>query len=213
MIGVNLIPADVVLRHATQRRLRVWAVVSLLLGATTAVPIVLERRQQAQIQRLDARVTEADVALRAVRAQTASTAQAVLDLDAELARAAALRTKRSWAGLLTLLSAQLPPQVWLTTLATDPPQPGAGRGPGAPAERPPAGTPAGGNRPAASAVTVLEAATAVRLDGYAVNHEGLYDLMSRLKESGAFTEVNLVSAGMEPILQGRAVHFVLTCGW
>jgi hypothetical protein len=41
----------------------------------------------------------------------------------------------------------------------------------------------------------------------------LYDLMSRLKEAGVFTSVELVKAGMEPVFEGRAAKFVLACTW
>ena len=69
----------------------------------------------------------------------------------------------------------------------------------------------GSQRP--EAMVVLDAPTRMRLGGFALNHDGLYDLMSTLKDSGSFSAVTLIKADVEPVLQGKAVHFVLTCEW
>lgn len=236
MVAVNLVPSELVVRAAVKRRGRQWAAAVITVAGLAAVPFVLENRQRTQLGRLGAKVTEVEDRLTAVRQKVATAAQAVLESDAELARAGALKTKRSWAGLLERLSACMPAEVWLTSVATDPPQPRAGgrsippadrraatapspgattspdaaRAPG-PSARPAAGTSPGLPRP--EAVVVLEAPTGMRLDGFALNHDHLYDLMSKLKESGAFTGVTLVKAGTEPVFEGRAVHFVLACEW
>ena len=62
-------------------------------------------------------------------------------------------------------------------------------------------------------MVVLEAPIRLRLEGFILDHEGLYDLMSRLKGLGIFKVVKLVRSGSEPVLQGRAVRFVLMCEW
>ncbi len=189
-----------------------------MLAGSALLPVLVESRQQAHFERLKLRAGDTETKLSVVRGQVATTAQAVADLDTELARANALRTKRSWAALLRLVGACLPEEVWLTSIATDPPQPRAsgriqvsrdrageaGKG-GAPGNGP-------GNA-ADSGVVVLEAPTKLRLEGFALDHKALYDLISGLKGSGSFSEVKLLIAGMEPVLQGRAVRFVLTCAW
>ena len=215
MIGVNLIPSEVLVRHAVRRRIRRWGVACALLAGAAMVPVVIEARQQAQVERLKLELMDVEDKVGDLRGQLSTTAQTVLDLDAELARARALRTKRSWSGLLALLSTCQPQEVWLTSVATDPPQPKASR-----VERSTFQDKTGGagprtaeSGPETRAVVVLEAPTRLRLEGFALNHERLYDLMSALKESGSFSVVELVSAGMEPVLQGRAVRFVLSCEW
>ena len=215
MISVNLIPSEVLIRHAVKRRTWRWAVACVLLAGAALVPVVIEARQQAQVERLKLKLMDTEGQVSGLRGQLSATAQTVLDLDAELARAHALRTKRSWSGLLALLSACLPQEVWLTSVATDPPQPKASGAP-SPRSRVKTGDPGAGAQdsgPATRTVVVLEAPTKLRLDGFALNHERLYDLMSGLKESGSFSVVKLVSAGVEPVLQGRAVRFVLSCEW
>jgi Tfp pilus assembly protein PilN len=209
MVGVNLIPSEMLIRHRLMRRLQGWVIVGVALAGATLVPVAVEGRQQAQIERMRASVAEVETKLRSVRGEVASTAQTVLDLDAELARAGALRTKRSWSGLLALLSESLPPQVWLTSLATDPPQPVSGHGTVPAVGKAPEEAKTGGK----GIVIVLEAPTALRLEGYALDHVGLLDLITELKDSGSFATVSLVNAGMEPVLGGRAVHFVLACEW
>ena len=132
MISVNLIPSEVLIRHAVKRRIWRWAVACVLLAGAALVPVVIEARQQAQVERLKLKFMDMEGQVSGLRGQLSATAQTVLDLDAELARAHALRTKRSWSGLLALLSACLPQEVWLTSVATDPPQPKAS---GAPSPR------------------------------------------------------------------------------
>ncbi|MFH0982684.1 MAG: hypothetical protein V2A79_14260 [Planctomycetota bacterium] len=223
MIGVNLIPTEMLVRHAVKRRLWRWTMSSVVLAAAALTPPLVEDRQQAQVESLQGKVDDVDARLDVMRGQVAATAQAVHDADAELTRSLALRTKRSWAGLLALVSGCMPEAVWLTALATDPSQPagssrtepnrgreGTGKSEGAMKRRSDEeeGSPSGG-----PAVVVLEAPTKLRLDGFALDHESLYDFMSKLRDSGSFSVVKPIRADAEPVLQGRAVHFVLSCEW
>ncbi len=218
MIGVNLIPSEVLIGHLAKRRIQRWAVTSALLAGAALVPVLMEGRQQAGFERLKLRASDTKAKLSVVRGQVATTAQAVADLDTELARARALRTKRSWSALLRLVGACLPEEVWLTSIATDPPQPSASghvqvSRKGGEKSRKGGAQNQGAGDAAASGVVVLEAPTRIRLEGFALGHEVLYDLISGLKGSGSFSEVRLLRAGMEPVLQGHAVRFVLICEW
>jgi len=219
MTGVNLIPSRLLIQHAAKRRIRHWVAACLLLSGITLVPMAVEGQQQARIHRLKLKVIDIEGRLSAVRGQVGATAQAVLDADAELARAQALMTKRSWSGLLWLVSSCVPDAVWLTSITAPGPQgsqgrravgasrtSGRGRGKTVTLTKDAAGV-AGPQR------IVLAAPTELHVQGFALDHESLYDLMSQLKESDAFSSVMLVRAGMEPVFQGSAVRFVLTCKW
>jgi hypothetical protein len=93
----------------------------------------------------------------------------------------------------------MPPEVWLTSIATDPPYP-HGRG-----------------RTEVTAedgdTVVLEAPTQLTVQGYAVDHKHLYSFMSRLKQANVFASVELVRSGREPALMGQAVRFDLHFAW
>ena len=123
MVSVNLIPASVLIRYAVRRRVQNWIIAGVILGAAVTVPVVVEGRQQARVQRLRGEITVLEGKLGELRGQVARTAQGVLDTDAQLARGRALRTKRGWASLLALVGGCVPEEAWLTSIATDPPAP------------------------------------------------------------------------------------------
>ncbi|MCP4591630.1 MAG: hypothetical protein GY842_12890 [bacterium] len=215
MIGVNLIPREVLVRHLVRQRSRRWGLVSVVLAALAVIPAVVEGRQRARGDSLKEEASTVQSRLEGLRAEVAGTAQAVLNRDAELARARALRTKRLWGGLLSQVESCTPERVWFTSLATDPAEPrGTGqRRAGANQRSRRAKSGKAQAEEAESGPVVLEAPTRLRLEGFALAHENLYDLMGRLKGSGSFTTVKLEQAAMEPMLKGHAVRFILLCEW
>lgn len=204
MIGVNLIPPGVLAARKRGRRIRQWVVVTAIVAAVSAVPILLEWRQQARLVALQERKQQADARLGAVRAELAELTHSLTELNDRIERADRLRTKRPWAALLSLIVRQMPEEVWLTSLGTGGPQEAAGAKPGL------SGTVAASEQ---GEVVVMEGARKIDLAGFAVDHEHLYNFMTRLKESRAFGQVELVKAGKEPLLRSRAVRFELTCRW
>ena len=213
MIGVNLIAPDVRRIQAVKRRLRQWLTVAAPIAALALLPSATEWHRRGKVDTQRRQLAAVDAELRGLRREVIASAAAVSTMESEFARARALRTKRSWAGLLSILSASMPEEVWLTSFSTDrsPEAPGLKTIRAAPPGDPttPGSVPAGGELP----VVVLQAATRIELTGFALNHERLYDLMSRLKEDGTFSNVELLKAGMEPVLEGHAVRFTLACGW
>jgi len=204
MIGVNLIPPGVLAARKRGRRIRQWVVVTAIVAAVSAVPILLEWRQQARLVALQERKQQADARLGAVRAELAELTHSLTELNERIERADRLRTKRPWAALLSLIVRQMPEEVWLTSLGTGEPQEAAGGKPGL------SGSVAASEQ---GEVVVMEGARKIDLAGFAVDHEHLYDFMTRLKQSRAFAQVELVKAGKEPLLRSRAVRFELTCRW
>jgi Tfp pilus assembly protein PilN len=133
-----------------------------------------------------------------------ATAQSLADLNDRIERANALRTKRSWAGLLSLVAQCLPQEVWLTSVATDAPPPAAARR---------RTSPRASEKQDHPTVVVLDGARRAALAGYALGHEQLYDFMARLKAAQAFDRIDLVKADKEDVLWARAVRFELLCTW
>ena len=204
MIGVNLIPPRVLAARKRGRRIRQWLVVTAIVAAVSAIPILLELRQQARLAALQERKQLAEARLSATRAGLAELTQSLTELNDRIERADRLRTKRPWATLLALIVRQMPQEVWLTSLSTGEPEEAASATPGL------SGTVAASEK---EEVVVMEGARKIDLAGFAVDHEHLYDFMTRLKESRAFAQVELVKAGKEPVLCSRAVRFELTCRW
>ncbi len=207
MIGVNLIPQAVLAARNRRRRIRQWLVVTAVVAGVSVVPVVLELRQQARLATLLERKEQDEIRLRAARTEQAELTRSLAYLNERIERADTLRAKRPWAALLSLIVQQMPEEVWLTSLKT-------GTTNAAPAGRAAGFGPRGAAvGPGQQAVVVMDGPRRIDLQGCAVEHEHLYDFMTRLKQSGAFTSVELVKAGREPVLRSRAVRFELSCSW
>ena len=204
MIGVNLIPPAILEAHRRARRIRLWIVAVALTAGAAALPVLWQVRQHARVAELTTLKQARAAETASVRAELSAAAQALADLNDRIERADALRTKRSWAGLLSLLAQCLPEEVWLTSVATDAPPPAA-------AGRRTSPTPSG--KQDQPKVVVLDGAERATLAGYAVGHEQLYDFMARLKAAQAFDRIDLVKADKEEVLWSRAVRFELVCTW
>jgi len=181
------------------RRARWWLATVAVAGGLAAIPVSINTVQRARAAAIErrtvpakARVEESRRKLRLLRARCAQ-------LSLEISRASALRAKRPWAGLLQLIAGRLPQEIWLTrieSVAAEPPTP-----------VPPA-TP----DPEDTDVR-LDGPGAIRIRGYALAHESIYEWIDRLKKTQVFTRVQLAEAVKEPMLQGEAVRFELECRW
>ncbi len=204
MIGVNLIPTQIVEAHRRSRRIRWWLGVVVVVGGVSALPVLWQVRQHTRAARLMQRKSELTRQTAQVREELAELAKKLTALDERIERANALRTKRSWASLLSMVTACMPEQMWLVGM-------NAAAGPsGAPGNT---GRGPSGKQEAQPQVVVLDGARRLDLVGYAVEHEQVYDFMTRLKESGAFGQVDLTKADTEDILSSQAVRFELVCSW
>jgi len=207
MTAVDLMPAAVRSRQARRRRVRHWVTAAISSACLGAIPVSLELVNRHRLDDLEHR-------RRGVEQEMASTEQALQQTEAgarkysdQIIQADALRTKRSWAGLLQMIGQSMTQRVWLTSVATKAPNERSGaeqrrRGPQGPATQNP-------ERPD----IVLEGPRHLEIVGYAVDHADLYVLMTELKERGSFLDVDLTSSGHEPTLRGSAVRFTLECRW
>jgi Tfp pilus assembly protein PilN len=213
-VGINLIPAPLRLHEARRRRTTRWGLTVLIAATLSALAIGATLNRQATAAELRAQQRALEANLHATRTRLSEATETCHRLNAEMQRADALRSKRCWSGLMGLFARCLPGEIWLTSLATEPPLPVQGSGfrvQGSPASPLVGGALPGGQ--AAEPVT-LSAPTSLNLRGYALDHDALYAFISALKQSGAFSRVELLGkAGAEPIMRGTAVRFELTCGW
>ncbi|MCH7812807.1 MAG: PilN domain-containing protein [Planctomycetes bacterium] len=204
MIGVNLIPQDVLLARRRSRRIRLWLTATAIAAGLGAVPVVLELQRQGRADTLTDQRAKVKVELATVRDELTELNRSLALLNDRLDRAEALRTKRPWAALLTSITRSMPDQVWLSSMATGMENVSARRPARAPAESAP------GDKPK---VVRMDGARKIDLTGYALDHEHLYEFMTGLKQSQLFATVDLVKAGKEPLLRSRAVRFQLSCVW
>ncbi len=206
MIGVNLIDDAVLLARRRGRRVRQWAAILAVAIAFGAVPIGVEIANEHKVETLLSRRRGIEAAIESARTDLQNLRVETRTLETQVSRAEALRAKRSWRRLLVHLSREMPEEMWLLSVSTDPafPAPRAAR-------RPPKPPPDGAN--ADTQVVTLDAPRALVLDGYSLDQRKLYEFMAKLKQRRFFSEVTLTNAIEEPVFASSAVRFRVLCRW
>ncbi len=207
MIAINLMPIAVRLRQTRKRHLRRWLTVVAASAVAGAVPVSWELVQRHQLDSLEQR----EIVLDQEMASTLEALQLAGDNTRkhadQIIQANALRSKRSWAGMLNMIGQAMPQRVWLSSVSTKPPD----TRPGGRQRRRHA--PPKADAPPESQHVALEGPRDLEIVGHAVDHADLYAFMTALKAWGSFLEVELTSSGEEPTLRGHAVRFTLDCRW
>lgn len=206
MISINLIPRDVRQRQAQRRRLGRWASVAivglLLLGVSAGFGF--SRRGTAD----ELRAIDADLQVKVTRARTnlqTITAE-LMSAQNNLEHATALRTKRAWSGMIALIARSMPEDCWLTSIATDPERPPAGKR----KTKKTASKKSIGKKPE---VVVIDAPRRLKIIGYAQEASQPNEFVDRLNHSGVFRLVELGQSQREPVLDGSYYRFQLYCEW
>jgi Tfp pilus assembly protein PilN len=207
MIGVNLIPARMHAARAGKRRLRVWGVTVALTLAVNTLPFLVNSWNVAKAGELREEHQSLSQQVSQAQKEVGSTAAEAATLLGRIERARALKTKRSWSAMFTMIGACLPEEAWLTSIATDPSAPsGAGR----PRRLPGSGP----DKESDEMQTVrIDAPEKLKIVGHAADHAQLYAFMANLKATGVFASVDLVRSGEELVADRNAVAFELTCRW
>ena len=207
MIAVNLVPPHVLAARKRTRKVRAWSIAVAAVAALSAVPALLEVRDQARLDKLLSQKDRHESRVQSAREELAEAMRSLTELNERIERANTLRTKRSWAALFDLVVGSMPDEVWLTSVDTGQP---SSAGPASKRTRGPPTADTSGDTPG---VVVLDGAGGIVLAGFAVDHEHLYDFMARLKASKAFAAVELNKGVKEPVLRSQAVRFELNCTW
>jgi len=209
MIELNLLPLEVQLAGARRRRIRQWSAAAVVAAMIAAIPFGMDTMRRLRADDLrgqnDALQSELTSTRTELRTLSASAVEATLQLE----RTLALRTKRSWSGLLAFIGSCLPDECWLTSVATDPPIP-MGAGPIRPV---PSQTAVAGTPPKEKQVVTIDAPRKLRISGLAIDAAQPHGFVSRLKESNVFQGVTLEQSVLE---QGEAephFRFSLVCEW
>jgi Tfp pilus assembly protein PilN len=207
MTGVNLIPASIRAAQAARRHLKGWGLVVAAALAANALPLVADvvnAARAAELRRERDALSRDVVEVR--READAVTAEAV-DSLARLERAKALRSKRAWSAMFTLIGSCMPDGAWLTSVATDPPVPGGA----APARRGPGQLPTAEGQD--SDTVTIDAPRKLKITGCVRDHALLYTFMGNLKSAQVFTAVEPIRSGEQRVGEVIAVGFELTCEW
>ena len=218
MIAVNLIEPSVLNAWRRRRHLVRWIVVLVATAALGAVPVAVELTRQRQVARLTGERLSVLNRIEQTREQLNAIGVEIRMLESQLARADALREKRAWSRLLAMFSDLMPQEMWLMSVTTDPSTPRTGD-----LDLRPKVVAVGDKKKkkdeeekepnAAPVVVTLDAPRTLIVDGYALAHRDLYEFMSRLKLTGAFSDVALTKAADEPVFNFSAVHFNVRCTW
>jgi hypothetical protein len=194
MISVNLLSSDALYTRRRARRVRYWTLIVVVVACLSAVPISLGVVKTAQAAALARQIGPLQMKFEDTRSEVADLVAQCEELTIQTSRADALRAKRDWASLLIAITSHTRAEVWLAeveTLAQN----------------------SGNPSLAGKSVVMLDGPMGVRLTGYALDHEWLYEFMGALKSTELFAQVKLTQAGKEPVLSGEAVRFVLECVW
>lgn len=183
-LEINLIPAALSEAQTRRRHLRAWAgslVPALLLLFAAAG---FNWLRQARADETAAAAEQLAVQLDAVRAEVRHLTAAVNEKSLQLKRAEALRSKRSWSGLMGLLAQARPEDVWFSTIATDPASPSGARSV-------PIRTGTGpGKQPEAGPV-MIDAPRKLLITGYSISPTGPLTLVTNMKKENLFSRVSL----------------------
>jgi len=206
MVGVNLIPLSEQYKQLRRARFARWGgVLALgLLALCISAGMDWTRRAEAtqlrdSCDRIQTQLAEARSALRSVT----SDLQAV---EHEIEHATALRTKRSWSGMIALLARCLPEGCWLRSLATEPDKP-------IQSLRKRTAPPASGAESAKDTVVMIEAPRRLRIVGFAPVASDPNVFVQALQESAVFARVDLERSQEESILSALYYRFEVTCEW
>ena len=204
-ISVNLLPRQLVVAQTLRRRRRRWFAVCVLAAIVLAIPVGVESYRMARAEELRLEGARLHKDREAVETELTRIVTASHEAFLQLERAKALREKRSWSAVLTLLADTLPRGCWLTELATDPPAPT-----GTQARRS-TDTPIADDN--ARVTIVMEAPRTLRIHGYATDAAQPLAFVRDLKASNAFAQVVLRSTQREPAANGYYFRFELQCDW
>lgn len=209
MLAVELRPPEQTFRVTRARHTRRWAVAIAIALCPLALTLTVDWFQHADLRaRLDEK-TRAELQLVTVRERFKFATAEAEQLLAQIQRADALRAKRAWSDLLSLIGQAVPPNGWLTTISTEPAAP-SGVSTNIIAPTPPT-TDSTANVP--KPPVMIESPRELRISGYAVAAAEPSDFVTGLRGSNIFTKVELIQVRQEPIHDGSYYKFDIVCKW
>ncbi len=204
-MNINLIPESEQRRRLQRARLRLWMIVLTSAAAILVIPIGLDWSRRANAMQLRAKIETLDTIRRQVQSECHVAEREVKETQAQIERADALRSKRAWSAMVTLIAANVPADVWLTAIATDPPRPA----PSVVSRRVRTQTPP----PEEEENLTIEAPTKIIIEGYAPRAAEPFTFIRNLQDTQVFDTVSLLRSSLEPLEDGPYFRFSLVCEW
>ena len=205
MAKVNLMSSKLRLTRRRSHRIRSWVTVVMLMSIAAAVPVSISAVQAARAAGIENDIVPVLDHLASAHQNLGSLKHRSAILSTQIDRADALRSKRRWSDLLVLLSRQLPNELWLTKVTSR--EAKVESKPNTAATKTATGSATGPE------VVHIDGPGGLEIRGFATSHEWIYEWIMRLKETSAFTRVELMESASEPVYRGEAVRFVLECEW
>lgn len=203
---INLIPAQVCLSIRRRHHLRRWMVSGVVAAVAVLMALALDWAQRTKAGELTDQSAQLQSELAGVRGELRRVTADVTDVLLQIERANALRAKRAWSGLITLIGSCMPDGCWLSTISTEPVMPtertqrhARGQTEQVASDDPP--------------VMTIEAPRKLVIDGYATDAAEPYAFVARLKEAQVFAEVTLTNSAREAVFDGYYFRFKLVCEW
>ncbi len=203
---VNLIPGAVQLARRRRDRLRSWAAAAFVAMAAVAVAGGLEGYRRLQAGGLRTQGEQLRLQLEAARDELRTLTVEEEQARRHVERAAALRSKRAWSGLLAVIGSCMPDSCWLVSMGTDPATPAAAKS--QPQVRSPRISPGAG-----PSTLRVDAPRRFRLEGYAADAADPQVFVSNLKRTRVFADVRVGRSQREVMPEGSFFRFELICEW
>ncbi len=204
MIRVNLMPEKARIDRIRRQHLSRWMMAATAAATALALAAGTDWVSRVHADELESKQAQLQDAFSQARSELRELTTASKLLRAQADQAVALHDKRAWSGMVALIASHLPRGSWLTKVATDPDAPRGAVRRSAPIALAEADQ---------SEEIVIDAPTALNIQGYAPNAGDPASYVAALKAEQIFRNVKLVESRREPVLDGSYFHFELICRW
>lgn len=217
MVKINLIPETIQRAQTRRQHSRCWVASILASAVILAIPLTIDRVQRAEAVELAKQCSQLDQELEAVQTKVESLSARAGETRRRLERAIALRAKRPWSAMFTMIEERMPDDCWLVSVATDPPAPRGGRTAFVASHSGPTTSAVAPGEEGATAndevVVVIEAPRKLVVSGYTLDAADPHVFVNALKGAEVFTDVALEQVRGEMLGSHPCFRFELICEW
>ncbi|MHC5108627.1 MAG: PilN domain-containing protein [Planctomycetota bacterium] len=208
MIAINLIPKP--LQQQRVRRLRTirWLISCIISLSALGIVAGMDWLDRAAADDLLAKNDELHNTLLATRATLTDLATSSEKLGLQIERAEALHAKRAWSGMISMIAAHMPADMWLTSVATVPnaPMMVSSRNPRRAATKP-------GDGEAEPEAITIEAPRKLSIQGFTTRAADAMALVTGLKKESIFDSVVLIQSERTKTHGKYYFRFEISCEW
>jgi Tfp pilus assembly protein PilN len=213
-IRFNLIPPATRLARRRRDHARRWIAAIVAAILLDCIPVASHWWSQREAEGLNGQLTNLVSEISTLRNDTKRLNSTAAELHAQIERAKALRSKRAWSRMLSLVANALPKPCWLITFATEPESPeGAAPQRKEPTPNPASSGEGGKSGEPVAPIVVIEAPRRLKLSGMAREATQPLVFVSALRETGVFKSVALERSLRGNGSDSEVFQFELVCEW